>query len=70
MSYMALQKMYLFFGFSIFFLSCHRPEKMFTSLASSKTHIDFANNLEDRKGLGILSFYDELPLHDNGKIIS
>ena len=37
-------------------ISCHRPDKMFTSLPSSKTHIDFANNLEDKQNLGILSY--------------
>jgi enediyne biosynthesis protein E4 len=54
---MTMPDKYLFSPLAILFLiSCHRPDKLFTSLPSSKTHIDFANNLEDRKDLSILSY--------------
>ena len=37
--------------------SCgRRPATMFTSLPESQTHVDFANTLPDRPGLGILSY--------------
>jgi enediyne biosynthesis protein E4 len=37
-------------------MSCNRPDKFFTSMHSSQTHIDFANNLESRPDLGILTY--------------
>ncbi len=37
-------------------ISCRRPDKLFTNLPASVTKIDFSNNLEDRPGLGILSY--------------
>jgi len=37
-------------------ISCRRADQLFTSLPASGTHIDFANILEDRPGLGILSY--------------
>src|ERR1700693_6260529 len=55
---MAPKNKYLIYAFAplLVFISCHRPDKMFTRLPSSKTHIDFANNLEDKQNLGILSY--------------
>src|SRR5690349_11466025 len=38
------------------FISCHRPNSLFTSLSSSKTNITFANNLETQKAFGILYY--------------
>ncbi|MFL5787686.1 MAG: FG-GAP repeat domain-containing protein, partial [Flavisolibacter sp.] len=40
----------------LLFNSCHKKDKLFISLPSSKTHIDFTNNLEKREGLGILYY--------------
>src|ERR1700681_1159285 len=55
---MASPKKYLLYQFAslLLFISCHRPPKLFESLSSSKTHIDFANNLENRQSLGILTY--------------
>ncbi|HEV3251613.1 MAG TPA: VCBS repeat-containing protein, partial [Puia sp.] len=55
---MASQKKYLLYPLVslLLFISCHRPPKFFECLPSSKTHIDFANNLENRQSLGILSY--------------
>jgi len=36
--------------------SCRRPEKLFTSLPSSRTNIDFANNLEKKNLFNILYY--------------
>src|SRR5258708_19612306 len=41
---------------SLVFYSCHRPDNLFINLPSSKTHIDFANNLEKRNLFNILYF--------------
>src|SRR5690349_13765723 len=38
------------------FISCHRPNSLFTSLSSSTTHITFANNLEKKKLFNILYY--------------
>ena len=47
----------LLFAFSSFiFISCNNTDTLFTSLSSSKTNIDFENNLQDRNGLGILNY--------------
>lgn len=40
----------------LFHISCRHPDKLFTLLPASGTNISFANNLEDRPGLGILSY--------------
>jgi len=40
----------------LIFFSCHHPDTFFTSLPSSRTHIGFANNLEERENLSILSY--------------
>ncbi len=40
----------------LFLTTCNRPDKLFTNLPSSETHIHFANNLEDRNDLSILSY--------------
>src|SRR5450631_3771996 len=54
---MAMLDKYLLSPLAILFLiSCHRPDKLFTSLPSSKTHIDFVNSLEVRQDLSILSY--------------
>jgi len=42
--------------FSLLFLSCHRSHTLFEGLSSSKTHIDFANNLEKKKLFNILYY--------------
>ena len=43
--------------FSILILcSCHHTDTMFSIVPSTKTNIKFANNLEDRSGLGILNY--------------
>ena len=34
---------------SLVFISCHNSDNLFESLSSSKTHIDFANNLEKQE---------------------
>jgi enediyne biosynthesis protein E4 len=49
---------YLFFQLVplILIIACHQPAKYFTSLSSSQTHISFANNLQERQDLGILSY--------------
>lgn len=36
--------------------SCHNSDKLFTSLSSSKTKIEFANNLTDKNFFGILNY--------------
>ena len=38
------------------FCSCHRPDKLFVSLPSSRTNVNFANNLGDDPHPGILSY--------------
>ncbi len=55
---MLLQKSYIFYLLvsSLVFISCHRSDHLFISLASSKTHIDFANNLKERDFFGILNY--------------
>src|ERR1700681_3113508 len=54
---MGYQKKYLLFHLVFLYLiSCHRPDRLFTSLPSSETHVDFANNLDTRPNLGILSY--------------
>ena len=40
----------------ILMMSCNKPDKLFIDLRPSQTHIDFANNLEPRPDLGILSY--------------
>ena len=51
------KKYLLFCVISFFFLfSCHRSVKLFTSLPSSKTNIDFSNNLDEKQNLGILNY--------------
>ena len=42
--------------FSSVCISCHRSDNLFTSLSSSKTNIQFANNLEKKKLFGILYY--------------
>src|SRR4030095_8073990 len=42
--------------FSLLFFSCHRSHTLFEGLSSSKTHIDFANNLEKKKLFNILYY--------------
>jgi enediyne biosynthesis protein E4 len=41
---------------AVLFLSCNRSDSLFTSLSSSKTNINFANNLEKRDLFGILYY--------------
>src|ERR1700676_4820320 len=40
----------------LLFLGCRQPDTFFTSLPASQTHIQFANNLEQKTNLGILSY--------------
>ena len=40
----------------ILIIACHQPAKYFTSVPPSQTHISFANNLEEKQDLGILSY--------------
>ena len=47
---------FLFAFYSFIFISCNNTDTLFTSLSSSKTNIDFENNLQDRNGLGILNY--------------
>ncbi len=55
---MPLKKNYLvYYSITLFLLSsCHQSDKMFESLLASKTHIDFANNLEENPNLGIFNY--------------
>ncbi|HEY8660360.1 MAG TPA: VCBS repeat-containing protein [Hanamia sp.] len=55
---MPLKRLHLFFllTFLLFFISCHRADKLFTSLPSSKTNIQFANNLGKKPLFGILYY--------------
>jgi hypothetical protein len=47
----------LFAFCSFIFISCNNnTHTLFSSLSSSKTNIDFENNLQDRNGLGILNY--------------
>ena len=52
------KKKYLLYHITtlIMLCSCHHRGKMFESLLSSSTHIDFANNLEENQNLGILNY--------------
>jgi hypothetical protein len=58
MSFTAIKYRYLSLLFIclLFFLGCRRPDTFFTSLPASQTHIQFANNLEQKTNLGILSY--------------
>jgi len=47
---------FLLIAACVFFISCSNDKKAFTIISSSTTHIDFANNLEKRKGFGILYY--------------
>src|SRR5262249_48013931 len=38
------------------FISCNNSNTLFTSLSSSKTNIDFSNNLEEKNFFGILNY--------------
>src|SRR5205085_5099336 len=51
-------KNYLLYALCFLFLliSCSRRSKLFESLSSSITHVDFANNLDDKQNLGILNY--------------
>jgi len=40
----------------LFFVSCNHSDSLFTPLPSSKTNIDFSNNLEKKKGFNILYY--------------
>ena len=51
-----LKKNLLILSVLLFLLSCQRKKSMFTSLPSSETHVDFENNLQEKPGLGILSY--------------
>src|SRR5450631_3273049 len=54
---MILQKRNLLLLSLLFFLlACQRKKSMFTSLPSSETYVDFANNLVEKPGLGILTY--------------
>ena len=55
---MASKEKYLLFYFALLMLliSCKKQEKMFLSLPSSKTHIDFENKLENNQSLSILQY--------------
>src|SRR5450755_3368200 len=55
---MAIRHPYLIVQFFClaFFLACRQPDTFFSSLPSSKTHIQFANNLDQRPNLGILTY--------------
>src|SRR5882724_1793318 len=54
--FMSAKKRYLLYLLSLILYSCNQPDKIFKSLTSSQTHIQFANNLEDRQNLGILNY--------------
>ncbi|MCW3110481.1 MAG: RNA-binding protein [Segetibacter sp.] len=41
---------------ALFFISCHRSDRLFSSLSPSSTNIHFTNNLEKREGFGILYY--------------
>jgi enediyne biosynthesis protein E4 len=43
-------------GLLLLLISCHRPDKIFISLPSSQTNINFENNPGDYQNLGILSY--------------
>ena len=47
---------FCFITVSLLFISCHKSDKLFTSLSPSATNIHFANNLEKREGLSILYY--------------
>ena len=52
-----LKKYYFFLALLPFlFLSCNKPKTQFISLASSDTHINFANNLEKKNKFSILYY--------------
>jgi enediyne biosynthesis protein E4 len=54
---MAHPKIYrFFFPVLLGLLSCNRQEKQFTVLTSSKTHVDFENDLPEDPGLSILNY--------------
>src|ERR1700694_4080145 len=40
----------------LLFISCHRPETLFTSLPASHTHIHFTNRPAEHKAFGILYY--------------
>ena len=47
----------LILALSCFIISCsNNTNTLFSSLSSSKTNIDFENNLQDRSGVGILNY--------------
>ena len=47
---------FLLIAVCVFFIACSEDKKAFTIVSPSSTHIDFANNLEKRKGFGILYY--------------
>ena len=54
---MALKEKYLLFLSLLILISCsHQPDKMFVSLPTSQTNIDFVNKIIERPDLGILSY--------------
>jgi hypothetical protein len=46
----------LYTSFIIFFISCHQPDTVFTSVSPSSTNIYFTNKLEKHKAFGILYY--------------
>jgi hypothetical protein len=55
---MKIQKMshYCAVALLLLFISCSKPDILFSRLPSEKTHIDFANNLEKKNGFDILHY--------------
>src|SRR5437867_4173004 len=55
---MLAQKLYIFYLLfsSLVFISCQQSNNLFISLSSSKTNIDFANNLKEKDFFGILNY--------------
>ncbi|HEY6977963.1 MAG TPA: CRTAC1 family protein, partial [Chitinophagaceae bacterium] len=55
---MSTRKLYIIYLLlsSLVFVSCNNSNSLFTSLSSSKTNIDFTNNLEKKDFFGILNY--------------
>nr|MBA4167647.1 VCBS repeat-containing protein [Chitinophagaceae bacterium] len=44
------------FVLALMIVSCHHPEGTFSKIPASESHVDFTNTLEEKPGLGILSY--------------
>ncbi len=51
-----MRNFFLFITACIFFIACSDDKKTFTTVPATASHINFANNLESRKGFGILYY--------------